>query len=332
VSDAAPLLAAQALAAIAGVCAALGWGSADFIARYTGRALGLARALFGMLLVSAALMWLLLWWLKSPVDFIADGRWQQLWLVVIYGLGLAAATGLLYAALSRGPVAVAAPLVGSFPAFSLLIAVALGALPSAAEWLAMALVMAGVLMVARAAGVAEDAAEGVAGSAGAARGGLRGTVLIALCSALLFAITLAAMQEAALHYGELQSVAAGRALALFCCALLVLWQASRRAGAAGDGAGGEPGDGRRGLILPLAWWPALGAQGVLDGGAYIAIAAGSEGAGSVITPVIASAFSAVTVLLARLVLKEPMSAAQWLGVGAIVCGVAWLSALGQAGV
>jgi drug/metabolite transporter (DMT)-like permease len=43
--------------------------------------------------------------------------------------------------------------------------------------------------------------------------------------------------------------------------------------------------------------------------------------------VVASSFAAVTVLLARFVLKEPMSLAQWAGIAIIVVGVGALSAL-----
>jgi hypothetical protein len=39
--------------ALWGVLSALGWGSADFIARFTGRKLGITVALFGMIAVGA---------------------------------------------------------------------------------------------------------------------------------------------------------------------------------------------------------------------------------------------------------------------------------------
>jgi multidrug transporter EmrE-like cation transporter len=42
---------------------------------------------------------------------------------------------------------------------------------------------------------------------------------------------------------------------------------------------------------------------------------------------VASSFAAVTVVLARVVLREPMSSAQWAGIAMIVAGVGVLSAL-----
>lgn len=43
-------------AALGGVVAAVAWGSADFIARFTGGAVGHVNALFGMLVASAVVL------------------------------------------------------------------------------------------------------------------------------------------------------------------------------------------------------------------------------------------------------------------------------------
>jgi drug/metabolite transporter (DMT)-like permease len=77
--------------------------------------------------------------------------------------------------------------------------------------------------------------------------------------------------------------------------------------------------------LPMRWWPLLILQGLLDAGAYLALLAGSHGENNEITAVIASAFSAVTVLLAWLILREAMTWRRWSGVALIICGVAVLS-------
>jgi drug/metabolite transporter (DMT)-like permease len=83
----------------------------------------------------------------------------------------------------------------------------------------------------------------------------------------------------------------------------------------------------RPVLVPAPWrWP-VAAQGTLDGGAYLALFAAAHGPGSVIAAVVASSFAAVTVVLARVVLKEPMSSAQWAGIALIVAGVGVLSAL-----
>jgi drug/metabolite transporter (DMT)-like permease len=277
---------------------ALGWGSADFIARFTGRALGPRSALLGMLAVSTAVFSVILWGSGTALVWEPAG-W---WLLVLTGVGVMVATLLLYSGLARGPVTVVAPLVGTYPALNVALAVALGARPSALDWAAMAVVMLGVLVVARAARSFEDPASYT-------RAELRRTIAIALAAAFSFAVTVAAAQQATLIYGDLQTVCIARWISLAACVLLLGLQRERPS-------------------LPRRWWPMLALQGMLDGGAYLALLAGSHGPGAEITVVVASGFGAVTVLLARVILREAMTWPQWGGVVMIVGGVAVLSAGG----
>ena len=282
-------------AVLGGGLTAIGWGTADFIARFTGTALGHVTALFAMLATSAAVMTGIAWWLE--LGFPAPGpAW---WPALLMGLGLMLATMLLYQGLVRGPVTVVAPIVGSFPAFNLALALALGVRPTVPEWLAMLAVMLGVVTVARAARHFEAGAR-------YHRGHLRITVWISIASALLFAITVAAGQEAGLRFGELESICMARWISVACCALALL--------------------ARRELPrVPMRWWPLVVVQGLLDGGAYLALVSASQGPASALTAVVASTFSAITVLLARIVIREGMSWAQWAGIGLILTGVAALS-------
>jgi drug/metabolite transporter (DMT)-like permease len=282
-------------AALGGVLAALAWGSADFIARFTGGAVGHVNALFGMLAASAVVLTGVVFLMDLPVAAPGAG-W---WLLLLTGAGLMLATLLLYQSLVRGPVTVAAPIAGTFPAFNILLALSLGLRPAPVEWAAMAAVMMGVLIVARSASHFETRGE-------YSRAQVRVTVLIALAASFMFAVTVAAGQEAGAIYGDVQAVFLARWISLACCALLL---AARR----------------EAPRIPTRWWPALGAQGVLDGTALVALLAGSEGAGSAVTAVLASTFSAVTVVLARIIIHEAMSWGQWLGIAIILLGVATLS-------
>ena len=81
--------------------------------------------------------------------------------------------------------------------------------------------------------------------------------------------------------------------------------------------------------IPTAWWPLLALQGLMDAGAYVSLLFGGHGPGSEIAVVVSSSFSVVTVLLARVFLREAMSLLQWAGVAAIVGGVAVLAAIGK---
>lgn len=282
-------------AALGGVLAALAWGSADFIARFTGGALGHVNALFGMLVTSAVVLTGIMFAMGLALPALQSG-W---WLLLVTGAGLTTATLLLYLGLVRGPVTVAAPVAGTFPAFNIVLALVLGVRPVVLEWAAMAAVMAGVFVVARAARHYE-----VRGHY--SRAHVRRTLVISLAAAFMFAVTVAAGQEAAALYGEVPAVLMARWVSLACCCLLliVLRQAPR---------------------IPARWWPALGVQGALDGGALLAVVAGSQGAASAVTAVLASSFSAVTVVLARVFIREAMTWGQWLGIVLILVGVATLS-------
>ena len=281
--------------ALWGLVTALGWGNADFIARFTGRALGHESALLGMLGISAAVFVFLLWVSGTPLVLDLSG-W---WLLLLAGIGAMVATLLLYWGLARGPVTLVAPLVGTYPALNVAFAVALGVRPSMIGWAAMLAVMAGVLVIARAVRSFEDPASYT-------RAQLRKTIGIALASSLIFAATVAAAQEAAVIYGELQTVVIARWIGLFLCAGLFLVK-------------------REAPRLPVRWWPILTLQGLLDGGVYLALVAGGVGEGGEIAIVVSSGFGAVTVLLARVFLREAMTWAQWGVIVLIVGGVAVLS-------
>ena len=282
------------IAVLFGLVTALCWGCADFMARFTGRAVGPDVALFGMLLASAVLLAVLVAATSAPpIDSFAG--WH---LIVATGIGVMAATLLLYAGLARGPIGMVAPIVGAYPAFNILIGLAAGVVPSGAQWIAILTVMAGVGVVAR---FAPEPEADVTGD-------LRVTLLIALLSAMAFAVAISAGQAAARLHGELAVTAAARWVSVVAALGYLLVR-------------GRP------VLVPRGWrWPVV-AQGTLDGLAYIALFAAAHGPGSVIAAVVASSFAAVTVLLARFVLKEPMSLAQWAGIAMIVIGVGALSAL-----
>jgi len=77
--------------------------------------------------------------------------------------------------------------------------------------------------------------------------------------------------------------------------------------------------------MPVRWWPFLALQGLLDSAAYVALFTAAGQPGAEMAVVVSSGFSAVTVLLARFILREAMSWAQWAGIVAIIGGVALLS-------
>ncbi len=275
---------------------ALGWGGADFIARFTGQALGHRLALFAMLTVGSLLLGLFVWLAGLPLAWRQEG----LWLLLLTGVGIMLATLLLYWGLARGPVTVVSPIVGSYPALNVLLALVLGIRPAALEWAAMLGVMLGVVIVARAAGSFERSGD-------YSRDELRKSIAISLGSAVWFAIAIAAAQQASLIFGVLQTVLYARWISRASLALLLLWR-------------------REAPRIPHRWWPLLALQGLMDSLGYITLLYGSGSDDAVIAVVVSSGFGAVTVILARLFLREAMTWPQWGGIVLIVAGVATLSA------
>jgi drug/metabolite transporter (DMT)-like permease len=286
-------------AALWGIASALGWGGADFIARFTGRKLGPMVALFGILLVGSAAMTAAVLAMGLPPRGNALG-WAM---VAASGVATLIAMLLLYDGLARGPVTVVAPIVSAYPLISIVLSLARGGRPDALQWGAMAAVLAGVAIVARSAGRFESA-EGLSAAA------VRRSILVAIGAAVGFGLAISASQETIPVFGELQTVWLGRVVsfALLAGLLAVRRQAPR---------------------IPMKWWPLIALQGVMDAGAYVAVLFGGHGPGSEIAVVISSSFSVVTVVLARIFLKESMSLMQWAGIAAIVAGVAALAALGK---
>ena len=279
-----------------GALSALSWGTADFVARLTGRAIGPAHALFGMLLVGSLALSLWVALTRPPLVWATEGL---PWLMTA-ALGILAGTLLLYVALARGPVSVAAPITSSYPAFAVIGTLALGIVPSGMQWLAMGATMVGIWIVARTIpGAGEDVR--------AARRGVRPTVALALAAALVFAVAILAARGAVAIYGELQTLWLSRLIGLGALGLALLTRGVRPK-------------------LPVRWWPALSLQGGLDAGAFLTLFIGTAGAGAALAVAASAPFAVVTVLLARLLLGEAISPVQWGGIALVAAGVTLLAA------
>ena len=112
-----------------GASAAISWGFADFIARFTGRSVGVAATFLAVSVVGLGAL-LLFMWLRDDTMLWHNPDALQLsglGLLVAAGVISALATVLLYEALAKGPVSLASPVVSSYPAFAMPISIALGA-------------------------------------------------------------------------------------------------------------------------------------------------------------------------------------------------------------
>ena len=281
------------ISALFGLFAALGLGGADFMARFSSRALG-AVFTYGVVLLIGA-VGTTIWVIATGTEFV----WSPLGcaIAVAHGVSVSIMCILLYMGLARGPIAVVAPIVAAHPALVLVVNTIFGLRPSASQWAAMAIIVFGGILIARSAEGETEAAQAKAN---------RTTVLIALGSCVAYAALALTGQAAAPLIGEVQTMWIGRWAGLVFIALILFWQ-------------------RAPLRMPLKWVPFVFLQGSLDALGYFAFLAGANTAAPHITVVVASAFSVVTVLLARLIINEPVSKLQWGAIALIAAGTAVLS-------
>lgn len=280
-----------------GLVAALSWGVYDFLSRFPSRAVGpiptvLAVTFFGLLLLSA--------WVLIAGDGVVI-VWPKLWLVVIAGIFFALATLALFAAFALGPITIVAPIAGSYPALAVVFAVAQGARPSALQWLAIGCVMAGVVISSRGGRHYEDSGE-------LSKSEMRTVIGLALLAGICFAIAITAGQAAVPIFGDVQTMWLARIFGLITIGLIYLWRSPA-------------------APLPMRWLPLLALMGCLDVVALAALTAAGNLPSPEFTTVVSSAFGAITVMLARLFLKEPISPLQLGGMVLIFGGVAALAGL-----
>ncbi|MBT4889473.1 MAG: DMT family transporter [Rhodospirillales bacterium] len=279
-----------------GAITAIGWGGSDFIARFTGRGTDHFNALLGMLLSGAVFLTIYVYVTDMPIVW----NWSSSWLIVGTGIGTMASTLLFYQSIIRGPISVVSPIVGGYPGFSVLFALAMGVRPSPEDWLATGVILTGVLTVARYSPVSNDPKHHD-------KSYNRKTVAIAVTASFLFAITILFGQQAVPIYGEVQTTWLARYISLASLLCLMFFNKSQK------------------LNLPIKWWPLFCVQGIIDSTGYICLFAAGHLQNAEMAAVAASAFGAVTVLLARVFLKEVITLPQWAGIIAIFSGVGFLA-------
>ena len=285
--------------ALFGVGAAGSWGVGDFTSRFLGRSIGVPAALLGIMVVGSLVAGLYIAISGEPVVWELSG----LWLLALNGLATMAATFMLFEALTRGPVSLGSPMVSSYPAFAVPMTVVFGARPEPIHWVAMAATLGGVWLVAQAVSrIKDDKPE----YAPAVR---RRAVLMAIGSAFCFAVALVSADHAIERYGLTQTLLTQRLVgaAIMGLAFLAVRRVPR---------------------LPLKSWPLIGLLALLDTLAFVFVYAGLALENGEFAIVTSSAYSVVTILLARIFLREQVVPLQWLGVAIVIAGIGTLSVTG----
>ena len=277
------------MASLLALCGAASWGAGDFLGGLASRRI----AVVAVIAVSQAigLVGVLLWVAASGDPFPGVGK-----LLPAVGAGVAGAAGLaaLYRGFAVGAMGIVAPISAAAPTVPLAVDALHGTVPSSLQWLGIALVLIGIATLSRERSAA-------AGSRTAAGAGL--AVLAALgFGAFVVGIDAGADESAS------WAVVAARTASVALAGTVALTT-------------GTPLRPPRRLLVTLV------AVGVFDTAANIMVAAATTLGAAGIVAVLSALYPIVTVLLARLVLDERLSAAKRMG-GVIAIAGAMLVAAG----
>ncbi|WP_186139338.1 DMT family transporter [Burkholderia gladioli] len=281
------------MAILMGLIAALCWGSTDFMAGQAARRVGVTRSLFysqsiGLLLLSVVLAFHPAWLRIGALD-------AGLLVAIVAAICNLAAMASLLKALSIGKASVVAPIVSLYGAVTTLLAILGGQSITGLTVIGLALCVAGASLA------------GMAKSAGG-QAEAPSSIGFALLSALMFGLGFWLQGAFAVQRLGVASALWVYYLTAVAILLLLLLLARRRALSA-------PPASLVALLLSISLFSLLG---------FLSLALGAATGQVAIVTVLSSLASAVTVLLGFVILHERPSAAQWLGIAAILVGVVLL--------
>ncbi|MCA0434739.1 MAG: DMT family transporter [Proteobacteria bacterium] len=284
------------LAVSLGVFAALCWSIHDLLAKIYAETAGPYRMAFWVMVAGAIALLPVILWRGHIWEISGPG----LILPLIMGCFYAFAVAGLFKAFSLAPVSIVGPFTAGYPALVIFWRIYMGLVPSAVEWLALALAASGALIVAR-----TGPKDG--GLAMIAPGQLGPVIVASVVASICFATTIVLGQTAAPLIGEYEATFISR-----FPAALILAPLAWRDGTARGRIGGRAWLGIAGMaLLDVAAVSGVNAAGMLPGSDYSAMGI--------------SLYGAIAVLLAMIFLKEKVTAGQWLGIGAVVAGVLLLA-------
>jgi drug/metabolite transporter (DMT)-like permease len=288
-----------------GLLTALTWGSADLFARFATRKIGTLRTMLYMQLTGFILLTLALRWLGGW-GRLADGSgWRPWGWGILAGLLNALGTMALYRSFEIGKMSIVAPLSASYPVLTLLLSALSGERLTLARLLGMALAIAGVILVAHGETQVDDANPiDSATQPAKKRLGVGWALLAAVTYGVMF--WLLGIRVVPL-LGGAPTVWIIRLTCFVSAALVILIAGKSMA---------PPTKKDSPWILGV---------GILDTSAYVFNNLGMQLEQVSVVSVLASLYGAVTVGLAAVILKEPVSRLQWLGIVSIFAGIILIS-------
>ena len=288
-----------------GLATALCWGSADLLARFATRSIGTFRTMLymqltGLVLMTAAMHWLGGW------GHLADGSGLRPWMWgILVGVLNASSTLALYRSFEIGKMSVVAPISAGYPALTMVLSAMTGERLTVPRFAGVALIIVGVIVVARGEEVPGDA-NPLEQETRAEKTHLGVGWALMSGAGFGFMFWLLGIRVVPL-LGSAPSVWLIRLTSVVTTALAILLVRRPMA---------LPGKGAKRWILGV---------GILDTSAYVLNNFGMQHEQVSVVSVLASLYGAVTVGLAATILGEKISRAQWMGVGAIFAGIVLIS-------
>jgi drug/metabolite transporter (DMT)-like permease len=290
-----------------GLLTALAWGSSDFSARFVARRIGSLRTTLYMQFTGLILLTICLKWVGGWGHLFDGSGWHPWAWGALAGMFNGVASLALYRSFEVGKMAVVAPLSSSYPALTVVLLFFSGERLTIVRAAGVALIIAGVILVARpeSSGASAGAAGNTTDGAGKKSDGVSWALISAVGFGVLFWLLGTRVVPAV---GFAATVWMIRLTSSVVTAGVVL-------------AGRRP-------LTPPRETPIVGlvlSMGVLDTGAFILNNLGMQLEQVSVVSVLASLYGAVTVLCAAIFLRERLTRWQWLGIVAIFAGIALIS-------
>jgi drug/metabolite transporter (DMT)-like permease len=273
-----------------GLSAAFGYGGGDFLARSASQRVGYLRVLFYMEVVSLLVM--------VPLALAFEGdRWRLT--VALAAIPVLAVVNLfaslyLYRAIEYGVLSVVSPLISSFPAVTAALAILfLGDRPPPTAATGIVAALVGIVLLSRSGTHPENPPPKNA----------RVGLISAILSFSGYGIFYFALKYAVVDFGPITSVTFIRITGLAVLVLASLAGIVRLEGP------------------PRDVWPTLAAMSLLDTFGFLAYSVGIVSGSVAIIGTLSGLFSAVTVGLAAIFLRERLTRIQYGGMAAIFLGV-----------
>lgn len=278
-----------------GILSAFSFGIGDFLARFSSQEVGFKNSLFWMLIVGAIFYIILFSIFGNGLNPNSIGLSNSFLSGILIMFGLLC----LYRGLQMGPVSIVAPIAAINPLFVFLIRYALGSEPTLLQWMATIVVISGAILVSVSADSHQE-------SLGLNKQQIKESVFTSFIASVTLALGLIFSQEATNTLEPLETVIYIRFFSLIGIASILLFSKSK-------------------IFITKKAIPILFFQGILETTGYFCLVSAYAFDKVSIAVVISSGFGLVTVVLARLILKEKISKIQGSGIFLTFLGVIGLT-------